>query len=205
MAYVCEYPFTGPYLQGFDLPGWTEKYRSGDIPADVTDIFHDGKRPFEPGEAPEKVLFTKKAEKLPDIFSARNGVRIITDRVRRILEEFDPGVHQILPIEAVYRDGSQPETPYFIMNVTKYLDAVNDELSSVKMEVQIGGPGSRDQMVLDPPTSHSLILNRSVTEGHHFWREKRYYQLPLLMSDEMHAEFKAQKIKGYKFWHAKEQ
>ncbi|WP_377191647.1 imm11 family protein [Ruegeria meonggei] len=57
--------------------------------------------------------FPRKPKKLPDIFSARNGVRIITDRVRQILEDFDPGVHQIIPIEAVYKDGSKPDALYF--------------------------------------------------------------------------------------------
>lgn len=204
MAYVCEYPFTAPYLQGFDLPGWEEKYDAGKIAKDVPTIFRRGNRRLEPGEAPEQVLFSKKAEKPPDIFSARNGVRIITDRVRQILEDFDPGVHQIIPIEAVYKDGSKPDAPYFIMNVTMHLDAVNEELSSVRMEKQFSGVISRDRMVMEPMTSHDLVLKKEAIQGHHLWRQNRYLYLPLFMSNEMHAEFKAQKIKGYKFWRAEE-
>lgn len=159
---------------------------------------------MELSEAPEKVLLKKQAASLPDIFSARSGVRIISERVRQILEAFDPGVHQILPIEAFYRDGSKPDTAYFFLNVTKHLDTVIDEASSVKMAFQIVGEKSRDQMELDPPTARNLVIRKDRAAEHNLWREKRYPYLPLLMSDEMHAEFKAQKIKAYHFWRAEE-
>ncbi len=204
MAYVCYYPATGRYLKGFKLPGWSEKYHSGEIADDVASVFHSGQRRLEPGEAPKKVLLKKQAAKLPDLFSASGGARIITDRVRQILEAFDPGVHQILPIEAFYRDGSKPDTAYFFMNVTKRLDTVIDEASNVEMSWQFSGIKTTERMELSPPSSKDLVLRKEKTAGNNLWREKRYLHLPLLMSDEMHAEFKAQKIKAYHFWRAEE-
>ena len=174
MAYSCEYPFRAPFIQRSELPTWRSWFADKadenlTKAAEIAGIFKDGKRRLTLDEVPPDVLLTGAGKKLADTFTVLNGARIINEKIRAILEEKEPEVHQIVPIDLTFLDGRQPEMQHYFLNVTQYLDTVIDELSSVEMQVQEFAPPSRNRMTMVPMTSHDLTVSKSIMNGHHLW------------------------------------
>ena len=54
------------------------------------------------------------------------GYRCFSDKVRQIIEEFEPGLHQFFPVELQAKDRTPYTDKYFIFNACTTIDAVLD-------------------------------------------------------------------------------
>jgi len=104
---------------------------------------------------------------------AQFGGRLASDRLKDLIEELEPGVHQFLPItEAVGTEGKPLERAFYFLNILTRLSAVVEEKSTVEWaEIKFGARFMKTKLVAK--NDFRLVLKRSVIDGHHIWRGTR--------------------------------
>ncbi len=75
------------------------------------DAFRAG-REIETEYLPTKLRPKKRKGKLPDLAIHRMG-QICSQRFRDVIEALEPGVHQFVPVQIVWKDKSVDERPYY--------------------------------------------------------------------------------------------
>jgi len=73
---------------------------------------------------PYEIVGLKGAD-LPDIFGADTGPWHVSERVKALIEELEPGQHTFIPINAL-KDGSKKHVlqQYYVLHTTRVVDAV---------------------------------------------------------------------------------
>ncbi len=95
-----------------------------------------GLRATIPEEVFPKRLILVSGASIPDRVFAP-GSTVVSDRFRRVVEEFDPGIHQFVPVEVLYPDGRvHPGGPRFFMILRNAVNAVHED--SGRLEVMKG-------------------------------------------------------------------
>ena len=113
---------------------------------------------YDPDEVPRRVLLESNHKAIPDFVAieARLG---LSPEARALVEAFEPGVHQFLPVEVVRKRGKRPvhrldgrvlDAPYYLFIPQTILDAVWVERSEVRV---------------DPPTSTRRAWSRVTSAG----------------------------------------
>jgi hypothetical protein len=72
----------------------------------------------------------KDTKKMCDIFSMPN-INAVSERFKAIVEEFEPGVHQFIPIQLKRKDGTPYEEQYYVFNACKMISAILAEESEL--------------------------------------------------------------------------
>lgn len=107
---------------------------------------------------------------------------MINAAVRRVIDSFEPGLHDFVPVELRYVDFQPYQNedlrsfivyPYFIARIDQICHAVDQEKSDIK----IYRPG-----VWMKKPGKPLILKREVIRDKHLWRENTH----LFCSDQLH-------------------
>jgi hypothetical protein len=162
--------------------------------AELSNIFLYGGALLVPDEMPNFMRIANKIEVPPDIFSSFDGIVIANDRMRRGLEELDPGVHQFIPITVYLKSKELAEGSWYILNVHYKQDSVVDELSNVR-PMSHQQPNTRPMMVIKfKRRDNQVTIDRSKLSGVNLWREAGYLGAYFL-SDQLHSALSAQKIK----------
>lgn len=95
-----------------------------------------GLRATIPEDALPKQLFLVSGTSISEYIFAP-GSEVVSERFRRVVEEFDPGVHQFVPVEVLYPDGRvHPGGPRFFMFLRNAVNAVHED--SGELEVMKG-------------------------------------------------------------------
>jgi hypothetical protein len=158
---------------------------------EISDIFKTGSGLLKSEELPKQARTYRKA--LRDEFSSMSGVRIVSRAFRDLLEEMDPGVHQLLPLKIIFASRSETR---FILNVHVAQDTVIDALSDVRKH-----PNADNIMHFNFLRSGEgpvkVSINTASCGPCHLWREKRYPG-SLLISDRLHEEIMRRKLRVFK-------
>jgi hypothetical protein len=177
MAYFVHDNLTS--APAFVLATWLDfKERVPDLHrrAEINDTFLFGNKVL-PEETPRRMRLVRRRKLLPDIFISQSSVTVISSRLRDVIEDLDPGVHQILPVTIEGPHDDNPER--FILNVHLQQESIVDELSDVVRGfgtvMQINWGREQPIIVLDPSRLSDVNI----------WREKRYPG-SLLVSDTLH-------------------
>jgi len=158
---------------------------------------------YDPALAPKRVLYTSGGKTIPDFvpIHARFG---LCQEARDLVEAFEPGVHQLLPVEVVRPRSTRPihrpdgrvlDTPYYIFNIMTVLDAVWIERSKVRVHRTENAPKPVPPLVHLLPSTYDIVLRREITQGHHVWRGGRHLNGSYFFSDALMEEVQKRKLR----------
>jgi hypothetical protein len=161
-------------------------------------------RAVDPTNVPTKVQWKdRQRHAVPDF---DNGPFLnVSARAKALIEQFEPGVHQFLPVEFVDIDGKHLEDRWFFV-VCNRLDTIDRQhvqgflLWRGKMWTPIDDY-VRDMPEEIPPgydTSQKprLVFNRAQIGGAHFWCDKHLGSDGPFISDAVAAAVKASPLSG---------
>ena len=128
----------------------------------------------------------RKSDYLPDCMGF-----IITKRIRDVIEKLEPGVHQYLPCELYYKDGTLAPGERRYLNICNRLDTIAPEHCNIGIFPDNGkyytGNGTWDVKVLQ----HKVA-------GHAIWSEWKYNNRTYV-SDAFAEAIKALGVHGWVF------
>jgi hypothetical protein len=128
------------------------------------------------------VLKWKSRHSIPD-FEGPQGFLCVSSKLKAIIEQFEPGVHQFFPLKVVNKAGEHI-ADHWLWVVCNRIDSVDREHTTFVMDA--GGWRNNyfqgDKRIwLDKP---ELIFSKAQTEGYHFWRDKHLLSTGIFCSDE---------------------
>lgn len=100
------------------------------------------------------------------------GTLLISKRVCDVIERFEPGVHQFLPVDVYlspYKIGDIPVTRSFFLVVGQVFDAVNTELTKHPRSVIKHPDGRESPGVWFFEGDSPVIFEREKIAGRHLW------------------------------------
>lgn len=158
-----------------------------------------GLRATIPEDALPKQLFLVSGASIPEYIFAP-GSEVVSDRFRRVVEEFDPGVHQFVPVEVSYPDGRvHPGGSRFFMFLRNAVNAIHED--SGELEVM---KGSRSLAAHETPIRIRGLFNRmpfdveaKIVSHLGLWRDVRMPEY-VFASDAFLARLRQEGIDGWR-------
>lgn len=167
---------------------------------DILNAWGHGSRPALPEEVPKNLVLDKPIKSLPEAFWSTDGLLVVREPVRAIIDRLDPGLHQFFPIRIRTKRGVETEGPWFAMNVTAMQDSIVLERSHYKKSSYMP---DRLNSFYASSTTKDIVVDPARQSGLHLWREKRFIK-SLLGSDALVAELEALNMKFYPSFRAED-
>ena len=127
--------------------------------------------PVKPETLPAKILWACGNEPLPDVLPRF----AVSSRFRDLVEQFEPGVHQFVPVEIYKRKGGEPAATYYWFIVCQRLDSVDRDHTTYMWRLDYTGENGfwTDE---DPETEQinedaKLVFSRALIGAHHIWHD----------------------------------
>jgi hypothetical protein len=135
---------------------------------------------------------------LPD-FLTISSQYVASDSFRRIVEEFEPGVHQFIPITLRDSEFRPFEARYWFVNVLTMCDAVlkSDALGELR---KMGMVPDREEAFAKYGSTYEFV-DASKTAGKHLWRTPGF-TWDLYFSDELYLGILAARLHKLDVWRA---
>lgn len=149
---------------------------------------HFAGRRINPESVPKVVQFLSRRS-LQDLEG--QFVHTVSDRLRTLIEELEPQVHQFEPIDYIAKDGSPLERRWF-WQICNRLDTVHRELTVWTLD----GPSWRPPAGWDKKAH--LIFDLSKIGGVKFWHDK-HVSSASFCSDDVRERFDADGITGVRY------
>jgi hypothetical protein len=148
--------------------------------------------PLPPEAFPKRVTSKTPKKSFPDTLQLRNFIGV-SDRLREITEEFEPGVHQFSdPVEVRYKDGRASEMSYRAFNPLVH---INDTLIIEQSTAHKYYNEEKKRTVLEMDFRDSvLVVDQTLISGRHLWVAPDYYNA-WSISDALKKRLDKQKIK----------
>lgn len=128
-------------------------------------------------------VFNRKKPKLLDIYEIGRNFMVST-KVRDLIQDFDPGVHQFSPVELVNKSGEVISDDYHFMQVLRYLDFGNLEDSVVnENDISINLPTPTPMNTFMPPYWQKILATPEIRE---FLLAKPCWVVKYLETDSKH-------------------
>ena len=154
---------------------------------------------FEPGKKrlgralkleniPTKFRWGGAAERMPDMMLT-HSVMLASDKVRNIIEELEPGVHQFFPLET-WAKGNKPAQRMYLMNICNRLDSVDHQKTTKPFD---RGIAWRNEKPGD------LVFSLSQISIHKLWHDKHIFD-NMYFVDEVKDAFEAANVTGVKYF-----
>ena len=140
-------------------------------------------------ERPKRFRLQKTYKELCSLIFLENRLAAVDIRLKEIIEELEPGVHQFWPIDLIQpRDKPYP-VPYFGMVVHSHLNCfrlkecdpghAEDESVGDYILYSISGKSRADLK--------GVAMSRAAIGSHHLWRERYLHSPWFLLSDTLAA------------------
>lgn len=132
--------------------------------------------PVKPDHAPKKMLWSCGKNPLPEVF--RMQCIAVSERFRTLVEQFEPGMHQFIPVEVYKSAKSKPVATYYWFNVCCRLDSLDREKTTYALETNSDGEEWWTRIDV-PDVSYAdakIVISRQKTQGHHLWYDPRLRQ-----------------------------
>ncbi|MCF6199295.1 MAG: hypothetical protein L3J67_07855 [Hyphomicrobiaceae bacterium] len=138
-----------------------------------------------------------------DVIGYRSFTYLVTEKVQKIIEELEPGIHHFYDIDTILeKTGLPTEQKYRFMHITQCANAVDLEKSDT-----IISHVNKKTIMLDTWSNSKCFLFPSKIGKRHLWRgcwnadDPRHDSLysDLFCSDELFEKFKDAKITGWEF------
>lgn len=136
---------------------------------------------------------TRAFRQLPDLVTLKYWTAV-SDDLRRVIEECEPGVHQFSPEIAITLTSGRPAgRAYHCINLRRYLNGTVLREHSNLRRMSNGAP--------DPRTiPEALILDEAAITGRHLWRAADFH-LKWFMSEELAERMINARITGFDIQH----
>lgn len=138
------------------------------------------------------VLRQTDKKKPCDVFMVR-GAGAVSNKLRCIIEEFEPDIHEFFPIEVFDQNRVQFAEEYYILNVVQQFDAHLVKLHPTKhsgwMKTTDTG---RPFLSID---TNKLVLSSPKISGRHLWMSQHIGAYLLFVSDELGERLRQEKIR----------
>jgi hypothetical protein len=82
--------------------------------------------PVDPTNVPKKVLWPGGDKDMPDVMMCRNH-KLVSERFRTLVEQFEPHVHQFIPVDICKSRDEVPVEQYYWINVCNRKDSLDRE------------------------------------------------------------------------------
>jgi hypothetical protein len=195
MTYFVLRPLAPPHQQRGQLIGWEGLVTTLGGRSDIGGIWKDGRGILNPSEMPEAVSLMW-LQPLPPVFSSYGGIIICNEKLKFVLEEFDPGIHQFIPIKVGFRSGESATGNYFILNVHHMLDSIIDEKTKADQGSAVlpDNPARHFKYVQGFATKDGdVTVCKSKLTSVNLWRELAYTGL-YMMSDRLQQRLKHERL-----------
>jgi hypothetical protein len=141
---------------------------------------------------PTMLRWDSKIERLGD-FEQPAGFPCISPKMKSVIEQFEPDVHQFFPLKVVNKAGDEIAQRWLWV-VCNRIDSVDREHTSLFLK---HGLTWRADGVEKP----KLVFNQTQIGSCHFWRDKHLDDGNLLCSDEAGAALQAANLTALKLTH----
>jgi hypothetical protein len=134
-----------------------------------------------PHEWPEEYRTAKTHDKLGALIEI-DGFLAVDERLKALVEEIEPGVHDFRPIRITMPRGKDYPVPYHVLLIGQFRDSFRPELSAEG--AWFGKPG--DYTVHDEKKAFAgAAMSSDATVGLHLWRERHLDRPKFCISDEL--------------------
>ncbi len=145
------------------VPGWKLENEEFIKPKGVVIFARDSNRPgFPDFPQPPRFVIDEKLGRSPRDLE-EYGYWVVSDRMKRVLEEIDPRALAFVRCD-VHRRSGEPGPVHWLCDVLPILDAVDETASKVRIECDA------DRKVYNLMGGASLIFKENIVEGHHIFR-----------------------------------
>jgi hypothetical protein len=188
MAYYLSLRSYQPYAQGhfeWENEGAYKSY--GSIASGLSRGFW-----IDPDLMPKSARQTRD-KRLHDVIPMP-GMNAVNQRFKDLVEEFEPGIHQFIPLELHDRKGVPIEDQYYVFNCMVSMDALLVRESGLHW--QVDEPSG--QPIIRINTRKPMVLSKPAIGSHHLWMG--LYLHPhtrddVFCSNAFQKELKARKIR----------
>jgi hypothetical protein len=164
---------------GFDLPkDWWEKVDY----LDPDSVPENEKRPtadrreagfrVRPDTLPSQITLRTKADPIPDVLAHF----VVSQRFRDLVEQFEPGVHQFVPVDVYAPDGREPVATYYWFIVGQRLDSVDRQHTTYMWEegtrnIWVDSIMNTNTWEFTKISGAKLVFSNKQVSGHHIWHD----------------------------------
>ena len=117
-------------------------------------------------DAPKKVRWLSTVRAVPD-YDKCGGVPYVSERLRDLIEQFEPGVHQFVPVDLYRPKAKEPFATHYWFVVCSRIDSVDAEHTTLIKD----GPSGMWMPNEDYTSKRVFSLN--AIGHHHIWSDTR--------------------------------
>lgn len=220
MAWAMREPGSfGPFFPNGELQEWEdrlkgrfqempppEKARFGGDALDylhhVAQKFRGGRGIVEDDEKPAELRTEKTYKELGDLMMIVDGLLVVSEPFKDIVEATEPGAHQFWPMRFVAPRDKPYDATLFAMVIGTRLDSFSESESDPASFTMMDGYPLADYA--NPKRVSGLALSKSEIGDRHLWRESRLYGLDIFLSDALMARLRERNMKLPKMFQVKE-
>ena len=194
MTYFVRRSYDPPQHQRGALVDWESIVPDLQRRADISGIWSHGRGTLDPKEMP-KAVSLKWYRSLAPVFSSDGGIIICSAQLKGVLGEFDPGLHQFIPIKITFQSGEVPEGSFFILNVHHMLDTIIDEKTKADIGPLMPNSSNRHYRLVSGFATKvgDITVRKSKLTSVNLWRELAYPGL-YMMSDRLRQWLEQEKL-----------
>ena len=111
-----------------------------------------------------------------------DGLNLVADELRAIIERLEPGVHQFWPVEVVLPTGARPPHDYHALVIGQFRDSLLDERSDLWESGRLRFAGDTTAKAFK-----RVVVSADRIGSAHLWRERRLAQPDICISDAFHS------------------
>lgn len=141
---------------------------------------------------PQQVKFVK-GKKLFDYNGYVENCRCVSQKFKDIVESFEPGQHQFVPVEVYHKDGTLYLGSFYYFVITHLIDSIDGTKGGIKLLGDI--PPFGKLFTLDRASGITPSVQATIIDNRCAWYELRMSQQPFF-SQKLVEELQRQKIKG---------
>lgn len=130
----------------------------------------------DPETMPKQYLWANGSEPLPDVLPGF----VVSPRFKDLVERYEPGVHQFVPIEIYKKRKGEPVATYYWLIVGQRIDSVDREHTTFHWRAPKNDPADGkwideimdvDTFQFTPIPDAKLVFSNKQVEGHHIWHD----------------------------------
>jgi len=141
--------------------------------------------PIEPHEPPRWFETRKPYSALGSLIELNNRMLAVDEPLKEIIERFEPAVHQFFPIEIRMPRGKTFPRGFYTLVIGRYLDSFSPQDSR---EGSWRADGQTHYFYEQTKRGITgLAFKKSIFNGAHLWRERRFSNFLTCFSDELQA------------------
>lgn len=164
--------------------------------------YHSNNGWLEPHEQPLGFTTDRRYRALHDIINTLNRMLAVSEKMKELVEEFEPGIHQSWPIHIRMLTQRYPTLPEEMYPHQYYGMVVHTHLNSIDVEAsnpELFHDNKHFVEIKATANCEEVSLKRSVFGGHHIWQEEKILSgHRLFFSDEFRNEMVERSIRTLK-------